>query len=104
MQAAVFFGAFALLEESAITLLDVAATFSLLLDTTFAALPPASSLLDSATDEQLSPDTTGVPLDSGETTEASDGLSSKQATRQSIATLVTSLKILLNITPNLLHL
>jgi hypothetical protein len=100
MQAAVFFGTFALLEEFAVTLLDDIVTFSLL-DETFAILPP---LLDSATDELLSPDTTGVPLDSGESMEASDGLSSEQATRQSIATLVASLKILLNITPNLLHL
>jgi hypothetical protein len=75
-QAAVFFGTFALLEEFAVTLLDDIVTFSLL-DETFAALPP---LLDSATDELLSPDTTGVPLDSGETTDASDGLSSEQAT------------------------
>jgi hypothetical protein len=96
MQAAVFFGAFALLEEFAITLLDVAATFSLLLDATFAALPPTSSLLVPATDELLSPAI-------GDT-EPPNGLSSEQATRQSIATLVASLKILLNITPNLLHL
>jgi hypothetical protein len=84
-QAAVFFGVFTLLEE-------------------FTALPPALLPGMVSTDELLSPDTTEVPLDSGETTEASDGLSSKQATRQSITTLVASLKILLNITPNLLHL
>jgi hypothetical protein len=53
MQAAVFFGVFALLEEFDVTLLDEAATFSLLLDD--AALPPTSSLLDTATDELLSP-------------------------------------------------
>jgi len=76
MQAAVFFGTFALLEEFAVTLLDDIVTFSLL-DETFAILPP---LLDSATDELLSPDTTGVPLDSGETTDAPDELSSEQAT------------------------
>jgi hypothetical protein len=79
-QAAVFFGIFALLEEFAVSLLDDIVTFSLL-DETFATLPPTSSLLDPATiEELLSFETTNVPLDSGETTDASDGLSSEQAT------------------------
>ena len=93
MQAAVFFGIFALLEEFAVSLLEDAATFGLLLETAPATI-----------EELLSFETANVPLDSGEATVTPDELSSEQAmTPNNKATAIIPRFVLSTILSSLLH-
>jgi hypothetical protein len=82
MQAAVFFGVFALLEEFAIMLLEDSPT----------------TLLDSATDELLSPITEEqLSPYTGEAVNESEEVSSEQATKPSSKVGIIPQRILLNI-------